>query len=191
MDTPALAAFRAASLFFVQAVAAVPPADYERPWSDEWRVLDLIGHGNRANLLPVEYYERPVQPAGADDLAEYLLPENIAKRGREATAALGDDPVGAVRSASERALAVIASAPDGAVVGTPFGERSLDSYLPSRTAELVLHGLDLDTSVDPPPEALEDCAAFLVAQAVGSGRGVDVVRALSGRSTLAPGFNVY
>jgi hypothetical protein len=191
MDTPAVAAFRAASLFFVQAVAAVPPDRYEQPWSDEWCVLDLIGHGHRANLLPVECYERPLQAAGADYLAEYLLPENIAKRGREATAALGDDPAAAVRSASERALAVIASAPDGAVVGTPFGERSLGSYLPSRTAELLLHGLDLDTSVDPPAEALADCGAFLVSQAVGGGRGVDVVRALSGRGTLAPGFSVY
>lgn len=191
MDTSAVAAFRAASLFFVEAVAAVPPDRYEQPWSDEWRVLDLIGHGNRANVLPVEYYQRPVRAAGADNLAEYLLPENIARRGREATAVLGDDPVDAVRSASERALAVIASAPDGAVVGTPFGVRSLDSYLPSRTAELVVHGLDLDTSVEPPAEALADCGAFLVSQAVRGGRGVDVVRALSGRSTLAPGFNVY
>ena len=191
VDTPAVAAFRAASLFFVQAVAAVSPDRYQQPWSDEWRVLDLVGHGNRANLLPVEYYERPVQAAGADHLAEYLLPENIAKRGREATAALGDDPVDAVRSASERALAVIASAPDGAVVGTPFGERSLDSYLPSRTAELVVHGLDLDTSAIPPAEALAACGAFLVSQAIGNGRGVEMVRALTGRSTMAPGFNVY
>ena len=91
-------------------------------------VLDLIGHGNRANLLPVEYYQRPVQAAAADDLAEYLLPANIAKRGREATAALGDDPAAAVRSASELAVAVIGSAPHEAMVGTPFGERSLDSY---------------------------------------------------------------
>ena len=30
------------------------------------RVLDLIGHANRANVLPVEYYERPVPVAGPD-----------------------------------------------------------------------------------------------------------------------------
>ena len=191
METPAAAAFRAASLFFVQAVAAVPPDRYDQPWSDEWRVLDLVGHGNRAHVLVVDYYERPVQTAGANELAEYLLPENIAKRGREATAALGDDPVAAVRSASERALTVIASAPEGALVGTPFGQRLLDSYLPSRTAELVLHGLDLDTSIDPPAEALADCGAFLVSQAVGRGHGVDVVRALSGRGTLPAGFSLY
>jgi len=46
-------------------------------------------------------------------------------------------------------------------------------------------------SVDAPAEALADCGAFLVSQAVGGSRGVDVARALSGRGTLAGGFNVY
>jgi len=187
VDTRAVASFQAASRFFVDAVAAVPPDRDQQRWSDEWRVLDLIGHGNRANLLAVEYYERPVPVAGP----EYGQAENVAKRGREAVAALGDDPVAAVRAASDRALAVVASAPDDAVVGTPFGELTLEAYLRSRIAELVLHGLDLDTAVVPPAEALADCGAFLVSRAIRSGLGVDVVRALSGRGTLQPGFNVY
>jgi hypothetical protein len=191
MESPAVGAFRAASQFFVQAVAAVPRDRYERPWSDDWRVLDLIGHGNRANLLPVEYYERPVQPYEPDALREYLLPENIAARGRAAVEALGDDPVAAVQAASDRALAVLAAAPEAALIGTPFGETTLVDYLRSRTAELVLHGLDLDTHVEVPAEALAGCAAFLATQAVSSGRGVDVVRALSGRGALEPEFNVY
>jgi len=191
METPAVTAFRAASLFFVEVVAAVPRDRYTQPWSDEWRVLDLIGHGNRANVLAVEYYERPVPTAMPAALREYMLPENIATRGRDAVAALGDDPVTAVRAASGRAVAMVASAPDDAVVGTPFGERPLDSYLRSRTAELVLHGLDLDAAVEVPVEALEDCATFLADQAVGKGRGVDVVLALSGRGTLELGFSVY
>ncbi len=187
MDTPAVAAFRAASQFFVDAVAAVPQVRYEERWSEEWRVLDLIGHGNRANVLPVEYYERPVPVAGP----EYLRPENIAERGRRAVQELGDDPAGAVRKASERALAVVAAAPEDATVGTPFGEQTLDAYLRSRTAELVLHGLDLETGVEPPSAALEECGAFLVMRAVRSGQGRDVVRALSGRGALPPGFTVY
>jgi hypothetical protein len=168
-------------------VASVPAERYEIPWSDEWRVLDLIGHGNRANVLPVEYYERPVPVAGED----YLLPENIAERGRRAVRELGNDPVVAVRASSERALAMVEAAPDDARVGTPFGEQSLDSYLRSRTAELVLHGLDLGTDVDVPTEALVECGTFLVERAVRGGNGTDVVRALSGRGTLAPDFNVY
>jgi hypothetical protein len=150
-------------------------------------VLDLIGHGNRANVLTVEYYEHPVSAAGPD----YLRPENIAERGRLAVIALGDDPVGAVRAASEQALAAVAAAPDDARVGTPFGEQTLDTYLRSRTAELVLHGMDLGTDVEPPQEALIECGAFLVERAGRGGQGADVVRALSGRGSLPPDFNVY
>jgi hypothetical protein len=187
VDTPAVGPFVAASRFFADAVAAVPPERYDEPWSGEWRVLDLIGHGNRANVLPVEYHERPVPVAGP----EYVLPENIAERGRQAVRDLGDDPPAAVRDSSTRVIALVTEAPDDAVVGTPFGELPLADYLRSRTAELVLHGLDLGAGVQPPPAALVDCAAFLVSRAVGRGDGVDVVRALSGRAPLPPGFSVY
>ncbi len=187
MNTSSVAPFIAASRFFVDCVAAVPADQYDAAWSDEWHVLDLIGHGNRANVLPVEYYERPVPRAGPD----YILPENIAERGRQAVRELGDDPVAAVRAASQRASAVVAAAPDDAIVGTPFGEQALDAYLRSRTAELVLHGIDLGTDVGPPPEALMECGVFLVERAVRSDRGLEVVRALSGRGPLAAGFNVY
>jgi hypothetical protein len=187
VQSSSVAPFRAASRFFVDAVAAVPVEQYGAPWSEEWRVLDLIGHGNRAHLLPVEYYERPVPRAGPD----YMLAENVAERGRKAVRELGDDPVTAVRAASDRVLAVVAAAPDDARVGTPFGEQPLGAYLRSRTAELVLHGLDLATKLHPPPEALVECAVFLVERAVQSGRGLDVVRALSGRGGLPRGFNVY
>jgi hypothetical protein len=187
VETASVAPFSDASTFFVEAVAAVSPERYHQRWSDEWTVLDLIAHGNRANVLVVEYHERPVAIAGP----EYVLPEHIAARGRQAALDLGGDPVQAVRAASERALRVVASAPDDATVGTPFGEQLLDAYLRSRTAELVLHGLDLDSGVVPPPGALDGCAAFLVQRAVRSGSGLNVVRALSGRGTLPPGFTVF
>ncbi|HTX63958.1 MAG TPA: maleylpyruvate isomerase N-terminal domain-containing protein [Acidimicrobiales bacterium] len=177
MNTSSVGPFRGASRYFVDAVAAVPLERYETRWSDEWRILDLIGHGNRANVLVVEYYERPAPVAGPD----YGLPEKIAERARQAVKDLGDDPVAAVRTASDRALAVVAAARDDARVGTPFGERTLDTYLRSRTAELVLHGLDLRTGLEPPPESVAECGAFLMDRAIQSGRGVDVVCALSGR----------
>lgn len=187
MNAPAVAPFRAASQFFVDAVAAVAPERYGESWSEEWRLLDLIGHGNRANALVVEYYERPVGVAGP----EYVLPEKIAERGRQAVQDLGDDPVTAVRRAAARAMAVVTAAPDDAVVGTPFGEQPLDTYLQSRTAELVLHGLDLGTGIEPPAEALAECSVFLATRATRMGSGLAVVRALSGRGTLPAGFSVY
>jgi len=187
VNSPSVAPFQAASRFFAACVAAVPVERYQDPWSDEWRVLDLIGHGNRANVLPVEYYERPVPLAAPG----YVLPENVAERGRQAVRDLGEDPVAAVRAASDRALATVAAAPDDAVVGTPFGEETLGTYLRSRTAELVLHGTDLGTDVEVPAEALVECGGFLLGLAVRRGQGLDVVRALSGRGTLPPGFSVY
>ena len=36
-----------------------------------------------------------------------------------------------------------------------------------------------------------ECGVFLVERAVRSDRGLEVVRALSGRGPLAAGFNVY
>jgi hypothetical protein len=187
VNTSSVTPFIAASRFFADCVAAVPVERYHAPWSEEWRVLDLIGHGNRAHVLAVEYYERPVPRAGPD----YILPENIAERGRQAVRELGDDPVAGVRAASQRASAVVAAAPDDAIVGTPFGEQTLDAYLPSRTAELVLHGIDLATDVGVPPEALLECGVFLVERGVRSGHGLEVVRALSGRGSLRSDFNVY
>jgi hypothetical protein len=187
VNTPAVDSFRAASQFFADAVAAVPTERYVEMWSDQWRVLDLIGHGRRAVVLPVEYYERPVPVAGP----EYALPESIAERGRQAVRELGDDPVIAVRTAVDRALAVVAAAPDDATVGTPFGRQALDDYLRSRTAELVIHGLDLDSGTEPPTMAVTGCGVFLIERAVHAGHGVAVLRGLSGRAPLPAQFSVY
>lgn len=96
----------------------------------------------------------------------------------------------AVRAASDRVLAMAASTPDGALVSTPFGEQMLATYLRSRTAELVLHGLYLGTDIKVPPDALVTCGVSLVELAVSRGHGLVVVRALSGRGTLPPGFNI-
>ncbi len=80
MNSPSIAACRAASQFFVDCVVAVARARYLEEGSAEWRVLDLIGHGHRANVPGVEYHLRPVPTAGPD----YLLPEHMAARGRRA-----------------------------------------------------------------------------------------------------------
>ena len=182
-----VASFTAASEFFLAAVTALPEDQYATAWSDEWCFLDLVGHGNRSQVLPVEYYEHPVDVAGPD----YILPANIAERGRQSVRDLGIDPVSAVTAASRRVLAVVAAAPEDATVGTPFGVQRLDTYLRSRTAELVLHGLDLGTGLSPAPEALIECGTFLVTRAVQQGDGLAVVNALSGRADLPMGFCVY
>jgi hypothetical protein len=191
VDSPAAIQYAAASDFFVEVVGAVPATRYAEPWSDDWRILDLIGHGNRAHTLVVEYLEHPMEtmPPG------YLEPSAIAERGRQAVAALGDDPAATVWDCAQRTRATIAEVRDDAVVGTPFGTMPLCDYLPSRCAELVLHGLDLARAVGidmtPDDHALRGCLGFIVDRAVTRGDGSLVARALSGRAALPPGFSVF
>lgn len=183
--------YAAASEFFVDVVAAVPPDRYEQRWTDEWRILDLIGHGNRAHTLVIEYLEEPMQsmPPG------YLEPSAIAERGRQAVAALGDDPVGTVRASAQRTHRTIGAADEHAIVGTPFGTMPLCDYLPSRAAELVLHGVDLARAVSldlrPDDHALRGCLTFIVDRAVSRGDGLLVAEALAGRTTLPADFSVF
>jgi hypothetical protein len=191
VDSPVVIQYAAASDFFVDVVSAVPGERYDDAWSEEWRVLDLVGHGNRAHTLVVEYLAEPMHamPPG------YLEPSAVAERGRQAVAALGDDPVAGVRAAAQRTRRTIAEADEDAVVGTPFGTMALCDYLPSRAAELVLHGLDLAAAVGiaatPDDHALRGCLAFLADRAVTRGDGLLVARALTGRQALPPGFSVY
>ena len=191
MDGPALDQFVAASEFFVDVVAAIPPARHASRWSDEWQVLDLIAHGSRGNSLVTEYLERPVPPASK----EYFTPEAIATRARQAVDDLGSDALASVRAASAAAIASARAAAPDAMVGAPIATMPLADYLVSRCAELVLHGLDLTRAlsldVAPRPEAIAGCVAFLGARAVQRGKGIDVALALSGRGDLPAAFSVY
>lgn len=191
MESKAIQQFVAASHFFTEVVGEVPPEQYDEQWSGEWRILDLIGHGNRANTLVIEYMEHPVESVPPD----YFTDEAIAARGRAAVDALGDDPPTAVRASSERTLAAIEDASADASVGTPMGTMPLPDYLPSRAAELVLHGLDLaialDLDITPSDDALLGCLAFLADRGVARGEGLRMAQALSGRADLPAGFSVY
>jgi len=126
---------------------------------------------------------------------EYFAESAIAQRARDAVDALGDDPVATVRRDAERALAVIAASPADAVIGSPMGSMALSAYLPSRSAELVIHGLDLARAltlpVAPPADAI--IAALEWVGAVASRRkvAVDLLLAATGRAALPPGFSVY
>jgi uncharacterized protein (TIGR03083 family) len=191
MDRRAIEQFVAGSEYFVDVVAAIPPARYSSRWSDEWQVLDLVAHGSRGNSLVTEYLDRPVPPASK----EYFTPEAIAARARQAVEDLGEDPLAAVRAASAAAIASARAAAPDATVGAPIATMPLDDYLVSRCAELVLHGLDLaralSLDVAPSTAAVAGCVAFLGARAVQRGKGIDVALALSGRGDLPPGFSVY
>jgi uncharacterized protein (TIGR03083 family) len=193
VDDALAAAFADASGFLVEAVRLVPPGSWDQPGIGTWTRLELAGHANRSHTLLAEYLLRPQppQPPGSP----YFSAEAIAARGREAVAVLGADPAAAIAAASASAIALVgATAPD-AVLGSPAGTMTLRRYLPSRIAELTIHGLDLaagaGAALAPPAAAVRESLAFAAALAARRDQPAAVLLALTGRGQLPDGYSVY
>lgn len=67
----------------------------------------------------------------------------VVQRGRAAGAALGEDPVAALRALVVRVPERVRAAPATALVRTPFGTMTLAGYLPTRKFGLTVHACDL------------------------------------------------
>jgi hypothetical protein len=159
-----------------------------------WTVFETVGHANRANVIVVDYLEHPQPPEAPG--SDYFSEASMTKRARDAVVALGDSPLAVVEAASARAIAYIATKEPDATVGSPFGTMPLSEYLPSRTAELTIHALDLvralDLEMTAPSAALEASLAFVATIANTRKRqGEEVLFALTGRGQLPSGFSVY
>lgn len=190
-------AFREAAGFFVDTVRRVPPDALDRPGLGVWSVRELIGHTCRA-LLTVQNKAdggdgapgRLVGPAEyfCEVLRDRSIHDAVAERGRDAAAALGDDPPSAVAEIVDGVCRFVDALPDDHPVGTPVGEMRLADFLPTRTFELVVHTLDLAAAVGRPvrvPEPALSIALELSTEiAVRSGRAEDLLMALTGRVPL-------
>jgi uncharacterized protein (TIGR03083 family) len=193
MEGRSVAAYKASSDYFLNAVELVTEMAWSRPGLGEWSVLELVGHASRAYTTVEQYLLFPVAPEPPG--SSYFSPESIARRGREAVEALGNDPRAAARDCARRAIELVDSLPADATLGSPTRTMTLGEYLPSRTAELTIHTLDLlracELEVSPPPAALEESLVFVAQMSLRKGSGKNVLLALSGREALPTGFSVY
>jgi hypothetical protein len=118
----------------------------------------------------------------------------VAERGRAAGRALGTDAVAFLADLDARTQAKVRAASDDAFVGTPFGGMRLVDYLPTRTFELVVHTGDLAQAAgiasSPPDDALTSALRLAADLARVRGQGLLVLRALTGRGPLPPGFTL-
>jgi len=192
--------FAEAAQAFVELVRAVPPDAWDGPGLGEWDLRSLVGHTSRS-LITVETYLS--QPANREDVvsaAAYYAaistidPAAVAGRGREAGRALGDDPVAAIQSLVTRVLGVVERAENPLITSAAGGVR-LRTYLPTRTFELVVHGLDIAAAANlPAPDygytLLSEVAEVAARAAVLQGRGLELIRALTSRAPLPDGFSV-
>jgi uncharacterized protein (TIGR03083 family) len=195
-------AFAGAADYFVATVARVPADGWDRPGLGEWSVRALVGHTSRA-LLTVETYlaagaARVDVPGPVEYFLLALAPTAdhgaIAERGRQAGAALGDDPAVALRALAERVVGRVQRAADTDLVGTPAGGMTLIAYLPTRVVELAIHTLDLAAALGVAgslPDAVAAVTLDLVpALARQRGRDTELLLAATGRGALPTGYTV-
>lgn len=160
---PAKVGLRAAAGGFSELVRKLGAEDWDRPGLGEWDVRGLVGHTSRA-LSTIEIYlgKEAAGPRTQGPVAYYLkmlstatdpeerrrLDASVAERGREAGAALGDDPALGVSRLLERVMGLVDRTPGDALLATPAGTMTLADYLPTRTFELTVHSLDLARCMD-------------------------------------------
>lgn len=193
-------AFGQAADWFVRTVRTADGA-WERPALAEWTVRDLTGHTSRALLTVEAYLDRPaaaVEVASAADYFPLVLatatPAEVAERGRAAGTALGADPAAAVTVIAERVLTRLAGIEPARLVGTPIGGMRLVDYLPTRTFELTVHTCDLAVALGTEPRVPEAAAsasfALAARLAARAGLAAPLLRAVTGRGGLPPGYTV-
>ncbi len=137
MSGDARGAYADAATWFVSLVRQVD-GRWDEPGLGSWSVRDLVGHTSRALLTVESYLREGPGPVEAPSAVDYFLrsrealadAEAVAERGRQAGAALGDDPPAAVAVIAERVLALVAAAGVDDYAATPVGDMWL-SRLPA------------------------------------------------------------
>ena len=194
--------YLASARAFAAQVAAVPDGAWGGPGLGDWDLRALVGHTSRSLVTVLTYLDEPAEEPTVDSAAHYYLltkgvsldPAAITARGVAAGEALGDDPAAAVGRLVDEVTAKLDRFADDQVLTTIVGPMRLVAYLPTRTFELVVHGLDIARATggpsEPPDEALAEAVALAGAVAVREGRGADLLLALTGRAQLPEGFSV-
>ena len=185
-------------------VDTIPPERWDGPGLGEWDLRALVGHTSRSLLTVEAYLQRPAERVDLATAAAYVAAGRrlaadagggVAQRGRDAGEALGPRPAEAFTAIVDRVLPQCERA-DDPVIATIAGGMRLSVYLETRSFELVVHGVDIADALGVPPPAfgaevwratLELAVAVV---ALGDEAPAAVVRALTGRAALPPGFSI-
>jgi uncharacterized protein (TIGR03083 family) len=199
-----IAGFTSAARGFAALVHDIPWDRWDGPGLGEWDLRSLVGHASRS-LITVSTYLQ--QAAAGEDITtpqEYyakvnpaalgVAPADIAERGRQAGRDLGDDPAATVDGLVSRVLDELSGAPNPLIQVIGGAGIRLHTYLPTRTFELAVHGLDIARAVGIsfalPADVLEEATGLAARIAVAEGHGETVLLALTGRAGLPPSFSV-
>jgi uncharacterized protein (TIGR03083 family) len=180
----------------------VDPGSLTGPGLGDWDLRALIGHTGRALVTVITYFDQPAEVEDVASPEDYFAlvarvqvdPAAIAERGRQAGAALGDAPAAAFRDLVARARAKVETTDPDALIATIAGGMRVRSYLPTRTFELVVHGLDVAAAtglaVEFTPDVLVEAAQLAARICVVTGQAPVLLAALTGRTALPGGFSL-
>lgn len=197
-----VSSFAAAARAVRDTISQVPGDAWDGPGLGEWTVRDLVGHTSRSLVTVIDYLARPVVEEVVPSASAYLTAISagtfdtaaVTERGRQAGRDLGDDPVSAFRALVEEAVRVAEATDPELVVHTIVGGMRVAAYLPTRTFELCVHGLDIAAAtgvpIDLPPRAVEEASSLAAVSAAQQGLGPTLLLAMTGRRDLPPGFSV-
>jgi mycothiol maleylpyruvate isomerase-like protein len=212
--TGSRAVFASAAESFATLVRRVPHGRWDDPGLGDWDVRSLVGHTSRSLITVSTYLRTDAQREDIASATDYYAwvheysanagAAAIVERGRQAGRDLGEDPVATIDALVPRVLAEVDAVdemddPLIEVIGG-LGMR-LSSYLPTRTFELAVHGMDIAGALGidagrtedywaPPDDVLAEAAALAARIGVRLGRGPGLLLALTGRRDLPPGFSV-
>jgi uncharacterized protein (TIGR03083 family) len=197
-------AFASAAKAFAELVQKVPESGWDGPGLGDWDLRALVGHASRSLITVSTYLKTPASQedvtsahdyyAKIRDYASNVVAAGIVERGRQAGRDLGPDPAATVDGLVDQVLAELDAADDpliGVIGG--LGIR-LSNYLPTRTFELAVHGLDIARASGVrfglPDEVLDQATVLAARVANALGQGEPVLLALTGRTTLPVPFSV-
>ncbi|MGV0642025.1 maleylpyruvate isomerase N-terminal domain-containing protein [Mycolicibacterium sp. XJ2546] len=198
------AVFASAARCFVDLVRDIPTGAWDMPGLGDWDVRSLVGHTSRSLTTVSSYLKTAAELEDITTPQEYYVrvtpsalgidPAAVAERGRQAGRALGEDPASAVEALRSQALRDLEAVDDPLIeVIGGLGIR-LHTYLPTRTFELAVHGMDIARAVglsfSLPTDVLAEAVELATRVAVTTGAGETVLSALTGRAGLPPSFSV-
>jgi len=193
--------FEEAARTFVNLIQRIPQGRWDGPGLGEWNLRALGRHTSRSLVTVETYLGQPVETEEVPGPAAYYVGiagidhAGVVGRGVAAGQALGENPAQFVADLAERVLAEVDNA-GNPLIHTAAGGMYLESYLSTRTLELVVHSLDIAAAVPDieQPEfsdqLLGEVARVAATAGVLLGHGVEMMLAFTGRGTLSPGFSV-
>jgi uncharacterized protein (TIGR03083 family) len=199
-----IATFASAARSFAALVGDIPAGAWGGPGLGDWDLRSLVGHTSRSLITVSTYLQTTAEREDITTPQDYYAmvnpsalgmdPAAVVERGRQAGKDLGDDPATAVDGLVDLVLGELAGVDDRLIEVIGGRGIRLLTYLPTRTFELAVHGLDIAEAVGIsftlPGDVLAEAMALATRIAAAAGHGETVLLALTGRTALPAGFSV-